>query len=56
MPRRGAAVDGALGVREKVAVRGASLVCVVSLAGHMASLGDEDEAALATAPAGSCSG
>ncbi|MDQ1021411.1 SDR family oxidoreductase [Streptomyces afghaniensis] len=36
---------------EKVAVRGTSLVCVASLAGHMASLDDEDEAALATAPA-----
>lgn len=36
---------------EKVAVRGTSLVCVASLAGHMASIGGADEAALATAPA-----
>ncbi|WP_086561102.1 SDR family oxidoreductase [Streptomyces africanus] len=36
---------------EKVAVRGTSLVCVASLAGHMASLDDEDETALATASA-----
>jgi NAD(P)-dependent dehydrogenase (short-subunit alcohol dehydrogenase family) len=36
---------------EKVAVRGTSLVCVASLAGHMASIDDEDETALATAPA-----
>ncbi|MER7408514.1 SDR family oxidoreductase [Streptomyces sp. NPDC000070] len=36
---------------EKVAVRGTSLVCVAGLAGHMASIGGEDEAALATAPA-----
>jgi hypothetical protein len=36
---------------EKVAVRGTSLVCVASLAGHMASISAEDEAALATAPA-----
>ncbi|MET9762004.1 SDR family oxidoreductase [Streptomyces sp. NPDC006372] len=36
---------------EKVAVRGTSLVCVASVAGHMASVSAEDEAALATAPA-----
>ncbi|MFB8777584.1 SDR family oxidoreductase [Streptomyces broussonetiae] len=36
---------------EKVAVRGTSLVCVASVAGHMASIGAEDEAALTTAPA-----
>jgi NAD(P)-dependent dehydrogenase (short-subunit alcohol dehydrogenase family) len=36
---------------QKVAVRGTSLVCVASLAGHMASIDDEDETALATAPA-----
>ncbi|MEU6179803.1 SDR family oxidoreductase [Streptomyces coeruleorubidus] len=36
---------------EKVAGRGTSLVCVASLAGHMASIDGEDEAALATAPA-----
>ncbi|WP_326609186.1 SDR family oxidoreductase [Streptomyces scopuliridis] len=35
---------------EKVAVRGTSLVCVSSMAGHYASLSREDEAALATAP------
>lgn len=37
---------------EKVAVRGTSLVCVASVAGHMASIGAADEAALATAPVG----
>ncbi|MFE3827908.1 SDR family oxidoreductase [Streptomyces sp. NPDC059092] len=37
---------------ERVAVRGTSLVCVSSMAGHYASLSPEDEAALATAPAG----
>ncbi|MFF5566171.1 SDR family oxidoreductase [Streptomyces sp. NPDC012623] len=36
----------------KVAVRGTSLVCVASMAGHYASLSREDERALATAPAG----
>ncbi|MDX3387975.1 SDR family oxidoreductase [Streptomyces niveiscabiei] len=36
---------------EKVAVRGTSLVCVASVAGHMAAISAEDEAALATAPA-----
>ncbi|MFF3932091.1 SDR family oxidoreductase [Streptomyces hirsutus] len=36
---------------EQVAVGGTSLVCVASVAGHMASIGAEDEAALATAPA-----
>ncbi|MFE7278306.1 SDR family oxidoreductase [Streptomyces sp. NPDC057623] len=36
---------------EKVAVHGTSLVCVASVAGHMASIGTEDENALATAPA-----
>ncbi|MFD7896677.1 SDR family oxidoreductase [Streptomyces sp. NPDC059743] len=36
---------------EQVAVRGTSLVCVSSMAGHYASLSREDEAALATAPA-----
>ncbi|MFE4055715.1 SDR family oxidoreductase [Streptomyces sp. NPDC059096] len=37
---------------ERVAVRGTALVCVSSMAGHYASLSPEDEAALATAPAG----
>jgi NAD(P)-dependent dehydrogenase (short-subunit alcohol dehydrogenase family) len=37
---------------EKVAVRGTSLVCVASVAGHMASISAADEAALATAPVG----
>ncbi|GHH14956.1 SDR family oxidoreductase [Streptomyces lanatus] len=36
---------------EKVAVRGTSLVCVASVAGHMARIGPEDEAAFASAPA-----
>ncbi|NGO10281.1 SDR family oxidoreductase [Streptomyces sp. HC44] len=36
---------------EKVAVRGTSLVCVSSMAGHYASLSREEEAALATVPA-----
>ncbi|WP_328869239.1 SDR family oxidoreductase [Streptomyces sp. NBC_00287] len=36
---------------EEFAVRGTSLVCVASVAGHLASISAEDEAALATAPA-----
>ncbi|MCF1593490.1 SDR family oxidoreductase [Streptomyces muensis] len=36
---------------EKVAVRGTSLVCVASMAGHMASISAKDESDLATAPA-----
>jgi NAD(P)-dependent dehydrogenase (short-subunit alcohol dehydrogenase family) len=34
-----------------VATRGTSLVCIASMAGHYATLGREDERALATAPA-----
>ncbi|WP_149823877.1 SDR family oxidoreductase [Streptomyces tailanensis] len=37
---------------EKVATPGMSLVCVSSMAGHVASLSPADEAALATAPVG----
>ncbi|WP_200305389.1 SDR family oxidoreductase [Streptomyces adelaidensis] len=35
---------------ERVATRGTAMVCVSSMAGHVASLSREDEAALATAP------
>ena len=39
-----------------VATRGTSLVCISSMAGHYASLGRDDEVALATAPVDSLAG